>query len=288
MQVSSVGRSRRHPRDRRARRRAAGSAGEGGRRSGVGRHRDRLGRGDARARRAMTWTSWRGRMRKAFYDLRTEGDGPGREAAALGLGVFIGCTPFYGFHLLLCWIAGRVFRLNRLKLYLAANISNPLFSPFLILGELQVGAWTRREAVLDLTLATVRQIPPWTFAVDLLVGSAVVGSILGLATAVATYATGGMRRGSDPLAALWQRASDPYLESGITAWEFARGKLRGDPVYCTLLTGAGLASGGTLVDLGCGQGLALSVLSVARELHEEGRWYEELPPPIFARLFGVE
>ena len=69
---------------------------------------------------------------------------PAAKPTAVGVGVFIGCLPFYGFHLLLCWITGWLFGLNRLKIYLAANISNPLIAPLLIFSELQTGAWVRR------------------------------------------------------------------------------------------------------------------------------------------------
>src|SRR4051794_31413151 len=107
--------------------------------------------------------AWQQRLRRTFYDLRLEGEGRGREAAALGVGLFIGCVPVYGFHLLLCWSAGYLLGLNRLKLYLAANISNPLFSPFLLFAELQTGAWIRRHELHDLTLQMVRTTSPWTF-----------------------------------------------------------------------------------------------------------------------------
>src|SRR4029079_10199952 len=132
---------------------------------------------------------WPDRLRRTFYELRVEGEGPGREAAALGLGVFIGCTPFYGFHLILCWIAGWALRLNRLKLYLAANISNPLFAPFLVFVELQTGACMRRSELHDLTIASLRTTDPWTFGGDLMVGSVLVGCLLGVAIAAATLAT---------------------------------------------------------------------------------------------------
>ena len=225
--------------------------------------------------------------RRTFYDLRTEGEGIGREAAALGLGVFIGCTPFYGFHLLLCWLVGRLAHLNRLKLYLAANISNPLFSPVLIFSELQAGAWVRRGTFHDVSIETLRHVSPWTFGADILVGSVVVGGTIGIFTAVATYATGGLRR-VDPLSRLWQRASDPYLESGITAWEFARGKLRGDPVYRVLVEDAVPRVAGTVLDIGCGQGLALSVLVAASRLYDEGRWPLDRPPPRMTSAMGIE
>ena len=105
----------------------------------------------------------------------------GREAAAIGLGVFIGCSPLYGFHLLLCLAVGWCLGLNRLKMYLAANISNPFVAPFLILTELQTGAWLRRDELHALTLDTVRNVDPWIFGADLIVGSLVVGGVLGLA-----------------------------------------------------------------------------------------------------------
>jgi len=50
------------------------------------------------------------RLRRAFYDLRTEYTGPARDAAAVGVGVLIGCTPFYGLHLLICWAVGSLLR----------------------------------------------------------------------------------------------------------------------------------------------------------------------------------
>lgn len=235
----------------------------------------------------MNVIGWRHRVRRTFYELRTEGEGVRREAAALGLGVFIGCTPFYGFHLLLCLIVGKVAHLNRLKLYLAANISNPLFSPVLILSELQTGAWIRRRDLHDISIETLRQVSPWTFGADLLVGSAVVGVVLGLAIAGATIATGGRRR-TDALHLLWQRASDPYLQCGITAWEFARGKLRGDPVYRALVEHSALPSQVSIVDVGCGQGLALSALAEASRLHDEGAWPFAQPPPRMLSAIGIE
>src|ERR1019366_3053114 len=86
------------------------------------------------------------RARRAFRDLRTEGTGAAREATAIGAGVFIGCTPFFGLHFLICWVVGSMFRLNRLQVCLAANISNPMLAPFLIFSELQAGALLRHGA----------------------------------------------------------------------------------------------------------------------------------------------
>jgi SAM-dependent methyltransferase len=79
------------------------------------------------------------------------------------------------------------------------------------------------------------------------------------------------------------------VATSITAWEFARGKLRGDPVYRTALCGNLLQSGRTLVDVGCGQGLMLALLAEAQRQGGSGA----LPVgcssfPQFDRMIGVE
>jgi uncharacterized protein (DUF2062 family) len=222
-------------------------------------------------------------------DLRTEGSGLGREAFSIGLGVFVGCSPLYGFHLLLCWALGSVLRLNRLKMYLAANVSNPFMAPLLILTEVQAGAWIRTGEVHRLTVDGVRAVDPWVFGVDLLTGSVVVGAGLGTLAGLATYLGTRARRADPWFAELVRRASDRYVITSITAWEFARGKLRGDPVYRLVLTSGALPSGGTLLDIGCGQGLTLALLAEAEAAWSAGTWPAGVsPPPVFDRLVGIE
>jgi uncharacterized protein (DUF2062 family)/SAM-dependent methyltransferase len=231
-------------------------------------------------------------MRRLVRDLRTEGSGPGRDAVAVGLGVFIGSLPFYGFHLLICIAAGSLLRLNRVKLYLAANISNPLMAPFLILAELQTGSIVRRGELRPLTLEAVKQIDPWSLGADILIGAVIVGALLGAALGSATWALT-RDQGEDPIfAALVRRASDRFVAGSITAWEFARGKLRGDPLYRTVLLGRVLpagASDGTLVDVGCGSGLMLALFAEAAACWREGQWPSDRPaPPVFSQLVGIE
>jgi len=228
------------------------------------------------------------RLRRVVQGLRTEGTGSGREAAAIGLGVFLGCLPVYGFHLLLCWLFGSLFRLNRLKVYLAANISNPFVAPWLIFAELQIGARLRRGSFQSLAPQTIRTTGFGVVGVDVLVGSLVVGLVLAVVAASATYAL--LRTSSDDVAFvdLVRRASDRYVGRSITAWEFARGKLRGDPIYRAVLYGGLLPSGGTLVDVGCGQGLMLALLAEARRDADSGAWASSPGPPRFDRMIGVE
>jgi uncharacterized protein (DUF2062 family) len=234
----------------------------------------------------------RSRLRRMVYDVRTEGSGPRAEAAAVALGIFIGCLPVYGLHLLLCVGVGTVFGLNRLKMYLAANISNPVMAPWLLLAEVQAGAFIRRGAIHDLTLQTVTTTGVSVFAGDVLAGSLVVGVVLGALGAWGMYL---LARGpDDQFDTLVRRAADRYVGTSLTAWEFARGKLRFDPLYRTLVCDGllvgwdGQPLSGTLVEVGCGQGLALALLSEARADVRAGRWPADWPPVAFDRLIGIE
>jgi uncharacterized protein (DUF2062 family)/trans-aconitate methyltransferase len=228
-------------------------------------------------------------LRRTVWELRTEGSGPAREASAIALGLFIGCSPLYGFHLLLCWAAGWCLGLNRLKMYLAANISNPFVAPLLILIELQAGAWVRRGQPHRLTLETVRNVDPWSFGADIIVGSVIVGGILALVTGGATYLLARGGRDDPWFAELVRRASDRYVSSSITAWEFARGKLRGDPLYRTVFDKCRPRSHGTLVDVGCGQGLMLGLLAESAAAWRTGEWPAAVAaPPVFEALVGIE
>jgi SAM-dependent methyltransferase len=84
-------------------------------------------------------------------------------------------------------------------------------------------------------------------------------------------------------------AADRYIEDGLWTWEFANQKLHRDPIYRHMLTEAELRGGSSIVDFGCGVGLALTLLRCADELNRKGQWPAGYAaPPAFARLIGVE
>jgi SAM-dependent methyltransferase len=89
--------------------------------------------------------------------------------------------------------------------------------------------------------------------------------------------------------ALFEAATRPYLGAGQYAWRFSRGKLRHDPVYFFLLRHGLLPDRGSLLDLGCGQGILLSLLKAAKEQYRAGVWPRDWPaPPFNLAVRGLE
>ena len=88
---------------------------------------------------------------------------------------------------------------------------------------------------------------------------------------------------------LLARASQPYRASGLFAWNFAKGKLKGDPAFFGLLEHGLIPDAHRLLDLGCGQGLLASWLLEARTLYESGNWPAQWPAaPRIESIWGLE
>lgn len=236
------------------------------------------------------------RLAHLHVSLRTEGGTPIKRALAVGLGTLVGCTPFYGLHLLLSAVLARVFRLSRMITYLAANLNNPITLPFLLWIEAGIGTALLTGRWPELSLAEFRAIGILELGRNIIVGSFVLGLGLGAALALLTYALGNRRGGDGAFADLREAAAEPYLETGIRHWEFVRGKLRYDPVYRRLLEEGLLPRPGRLVDLGCGRGILLALLSAPVEEWRNATPHSEcseavrvrhVPPP-GTQLLGIE
>jgi cyclopropane fatty-acyl-phospholipid synthase-like methyltransferase len=88
---------------------------------------------------------------------------------------------------------------------------------------------------------------------------------------------------------LIDRASEPYRSAGLFAYNFARGKLSGDPVFRAMLEHGLLLGRGHILDLGCGQGLLVSWLRAALLCYQNGSWPQGWPPaPTPRSTRGIE
>mgnify|MGYP000913294881 CR=1 FL=1 len=193
------------------------------------------------------------------------------------MGAFIGCLPIFGLHLPIVLLLSLRMRLDGAIAYVAANISNPFFAPFLFAGQVQVGALILegRLPEIETKLDMARALS--SFPKYLLVGSPVVGVgaavVLGAGAWVLTAAK---RRligpGARPVYALpesapaWvvaaervaRRYADPHdrAASAQTQFHYVRIKLVLDPVARMIADVAGEGRGalGEVLDIGTGRG----------------------------------
>lgn len=235
----------------------------------------------------------RRRLSRAYaemhYQLRTEGDTPVRRALSTWIGVALGCLPLWGVHFLLCLFFARLFRLNAAHAYLAAHINNPLTAPLIFFGGYGIGQRLMDGRWPELSLAEFDRTNLLDAGRNLLVGSAVLGVVLGAILALVTLIIGIVFARSFFERRLVDTASLPYLQAGVFHWEFVRGKLRLDPVYRWIMGSGLLPDRGRLVDLGCGRGVLLALLDGAGTLHVRGEWPDDLrPPPSGLVSSGIE
>jgi SAM-dependent methyltransferase len=89
--------------------------------------------------------------------------------------------------------------------------------------------------------------------------------------------------------ALIDQACEPYRSAGLFAYNFARGKLGGDPVFRAVLERGLLLGRGHILDLGCGQGLLAAWLRAAQLCYQSGTWPQGWPPaPAPRSTRGIE
>ena len=95
--------------------------------------------------------------------------------------------------------------------------------------------------------------------------------------------------------ALIEAAAALYRSSGKFALNFARGKLRHDPVFLAVLENGLIKNGMTVLDLGCGQGLLFALLRTAESHwpkatpYPRGSWPNDWPAPALRLdLHGIE
>ena len=151
-------------------------------------------------------------MRRQFArfweHLRHEHNAPGQVGAAVAVGLFLGTLPLYGIHLGLCLGAAWLFKLNKITVYLAANISNPLLAPLLVAAGILIGEYVRFGAMRDLNLDQARGFIdglallggelPGLF-LSCFIGDAILGAVLGVVGGLAAWVA----------AARWQSREDP-------------------------------------------------------------------------------
>lgn len=91
--------------------------------------------------------------RKFLTPLLKEGLDPGRAAAAVFLGIFIGIVPIYGLQTLAAVGVAFLFRLNKPLTVTGTFISNPLLQPLIVFCSVELGCLLRLGSFQPLHLS---------------------------------------------------------------------------------------------------------------------------------------
>ncbi len=126
-------------------------------------------------------------MRRLWRRLRGGAFSPLRLALSVAAGSFIGSQPVYGLHFPLCAAVCLPFKLDLVAAYLAANVSNPLMAPFLVVLEVNVGSYLLTGQLAPFDVARAREAGISGFVTQALVGSLVVGAVLATVGGIAAY-----------------------------------------------------------------------------------------------------
>lgn len=202
---------------------------------------------------------FREQLRKLGMLILTEHTTPSRVGWAVTVGVVIGCTPFYGFHILLCLGLAWALRLNKLIMYAAAHVSTPPLAPFIGFASIQLGEWLRFGRFVFPSIAALRATPMLDLAkqffLDWLIGGAVIGVVSGALFGFLTYAILSRRA---PLEL--RQASARYRGTPRKFRWYAFFKYRMDPCYSA--AAPLIASEAHVLDLGAGIGMLATLLKV--------------------------
>jgi uncharacterized protein (DUF2062 family)/SAM-dependent methyltransferase len=214
---------------------------------------------DFRAKVRLAWRRLRGGELTAW-----------RAAASVAVGLAIGVTPLWGFHLPLVLAVCLLFRLDAAVAYLAANISIPIIAPFLTTAEVEIGAFLLTGQALPMDLALVRAHGAGLFMREIVVGTLVFSPSMALVGGTLTYLGVRLVRGASPEAPksaedlAFDRVASRYAKSGSrAAYHYVRGKLAGDPIARRVVELGATEALGDVIDAGCGRG-QLSVLLLER------------------------
>lgn len=112
---------------------------------------------------------------------------PGRVAWAVGLGLFFGILPIYGFQMVFAATAAHRLRLNKAITLLASNISIPPMVPFIVYGAMVLGHWIFTGQMFDASPHQITKGLTLEYLWQWVVGSLALAVIAGTLGTIGTY-----------------------------------------------------------------------------------------------------
>jgi uncharacterized protein (DUF2062 family)/SAM-dependent methyltransferase len=204
------------------------------------------------------------RARQFATVLLTEGLDPARAGAAVFVGIFIGIVPIYGFQLLVAVGLAVFFKLNKPLTVASTFINNPLLQPVIVVSSVEIGYFLREGSFRPFHMSALAGVHMKEELLAWVTGSVVLGVLVGGAGALIAAVVVKLKTPANPeLRERVRFVNSLFAGSARADRGFVRWKLRLDRIFGLL---AGLLAAedlglGTVVDLGCGYGMALSFVA---------------------------
>jgi uncharacterized protein (DUF2062 family)/SAM-dependent methyltransferase len=199
---------------------------------------------------------FRTRARQFAALLLKENLDPGHAAAAVFLGIFIGIVPIYGFQTLAAVGVALLFRLNKPLTVAGTFINNPLLLPLIVVASVDLGCFLRGSPFPPLNASSLTGAHLKQELLAGVIGSVPLGILVGGVGAAITALVIRLKAPANPgLRDRIRFVNGLFARCARADRGFVRWKLRLDRIF-GLLAAENLGSG-TVVDLGCGYGMAL-------------------------------
>lgn len=141
------------------------------------------------------------RLQRGLQWLWNQEGSPAEQARGLSAGVFCGCFPFFGLQIVLSVGLASLLRGNQLLAAAGTLVSNPLTYLPLYWFNYRVGCWLLGPSAATTALNELNRSNLWSqgwdFSQRILLGSGLVGAVMGLLAGVLAY--GLYRRGASPV-----------------------------------------------------------------------------------------
>ena len=128
------------------------------------------------------------RVKELFSSALYNNSSPRELALSVLLGTIVGCTPFFGFQIMLTIFLVWLFRLNQAAALAAAHISIPPFIPFLVFLSIHIGSFCITGNWAELLLEDISLVQVGEIFYQYLLGGLILGSGVGLVLGSLTYA----------------------------------------------------------------------------------------------------
>jgi len=112
---------------------------------------------------------------------------PVRLAGAVGLGLFCGIAPIWGYQMLVAAALAHFLRLNKAIALVASNISIPPLAPFILYASLALGHWLFTGQGLDFSAQQITRAKIFQYLGQWCIGSIALGALVAGFGTMTTY-----------------------------------------------------------------------------------------------------